>query len=69
MFAVTLVCSVFNIIQGASDIFASSSERKAERKKPYTEDDLMKKIGCLEAENDFFRIVSLALGPDTEKPG
>ena len=56
------------LIEGASDIFASGSERKAERKKPYTEDDLMKKIGRLEVENDFLRSVSLALGLDIEKP-
>jgi hypothetical protein len=46
----------------------SSPERKAEQKKPYTEDDLMKKIGRLEVENDFLRSVSLALGLDIEKP-
>ena len=56
------------LMEGASDIFASSSERKAEQKKPYTEDDLMKKIGRLEVENDFLRSVSLALGLDIEKP-
>ena len=56
------------LIEGASDIFASSSERKAERKNPYTEDDLMKKIGRLEVENDFLRSVSLALGLNIEKP-
>ena len=31
-------------------------------------DDLMKKIGRLEVENDFLRSVSLALGLDIEKP-
>ena len=56
------------LIEGASDIFASSSERKAEQKKLYTEDNLMKKIGRLEGENDFLRNVSLALGLDIEKP-
>ena len=43
---------------------------KAERKtdsKPYTEDDLMKKIGRLEVENDFLRHVSLACGLNPEK--
>ena len=45
-------------MEGASDIFASSSERKAEHKKPYTEDDLMKKIGRLEVENDFLRVTA-----------
>ena len=44
------------------------SERKAEQKKMYTEDDLMKKIGRLEVENDFLRSVSLALGLNIEKP-
>ena len=40
----------------------------AEQKKMYTEDDLMKKIGRLEVENDFLRSVSLALGLNIEKP-
>ena len=44
-------------------------QSKAERKesKPYTEDDLMKKIGRLEIENDFLRSVSLACGLNPEK--
>ena len=50
----------------ASDVFMTNAERKAENK-PYTEDDLMKKIGRLEAENDFLRSVSLALGLNLEK--
>ena len=54
--------------EGASELFMGPSERKAEQKKPYTEDDLMKKIGRLEVENDFLRSVSLALGLDIEKP-
>ena len=54
--------------EGASELFMGPSERKAEQKKMYTEDDLMKKIGRLEVENDFLRSVSLALGLDIEKP-
>ena len=46
--------------------YAFPAERKAENK-PYTEDDLMKKIGRLEVENDFLRSVSLALGLNPEK--
>ena len=38
--------------ESASDVFMTKAERKAENK-PYTEDDLMKKIGRLEVENDF----------------
>ena len=34
--------------EGASELFMGPSERKAEQKKMYTEDDLMKKIGSLE---------------------
>lgn len=55
------------LMEGASDIFMSTSERKSEQKKPYTEDDLMKKIGRLEVENDFLRSVSLELGLNVEK--
>ena len=36
-------------------------------KKPYTEDDLMKKIGRLEVKIDCLRHVSLACGWDPEK--
>ncbi len=54
--------------EGASELFMWPSERKAEQKKMYTEDDLMKKIGRLEVENDFLRSVSLALGLNIEKP-
>ena len=46
------------LMEGASEIFQSKAERK--ENKPYTEDDLMKKIGRLEIENDFLRSVSLA---------
>ena len=52
--------------ESASDVFMTKAERKAENK-PYTEDDLMKKIGRLEVENDFLRSVSLALGLNPEK--
>ena len=44
-------------------------QTKAERRragKPYTEDDLMKKTGRLEVENDFGRNVSFALGVNPE---
>ena len=50
--------------EGASELFMWPSEQK----KMYTEDDLMKKIGRLEVENDFLRSVSLALGLNIEKP-
>ena len=52
--------------ESASDIFATKSERQVDHK-PYTEDDLMKKIGRLEVENDFLRHVSLTLGLNPEK--
>jgi transposase len=51
--------------ESASGVFMTKAERKSENK-PYTEDDLMKKIGRLEVENDFLRSVSFALGL---KPG
>ena len=44
----------------------TKAERKAENK-PYTEDDLMKKIGRLEVENDFLRSVSKACGIESRK--
>lgn len=53
--------------ESASDVFMTKAERKAESDKPYTEDDLMKKIGRLEVENDFLRRVSLACGLNPEK--
>ena len=53
------------LMEGASEIFQSKAERK--ESKPYTEDDLMKKIGRLEIENDFLRSVSLACGLNPEK--
>ena len=52
--------------ESASEVFMTKAERKAENK-PYTEDDLMKKIGRLEVENGFLRSVSLALGLNPEK--
>ena len=54
------------LMEGASDIFQSKAERK-ETKPSTTEDDLMKKIGRLEIENDFLRSVSLACGLNPEK--
>ena len=53
------------LMEGASEIFQSKAERK--ERKPYTEDDLMRKIGRLEIENDFLRNVSLACGLNPEK--
>ena len=53
------------LMEGSSEIFQSKAERK--ESKPYTEDDLMKKIGRLEIENDFLRSVSLACGLNPEK--
>ena len=50
----------------AAEVFLTKAERKTENK-PYTEDDLMKKIGRLEVENDFLRHVSLACGLNVEK--
>ena len=54
------------LVEGASEVFLTKAERKAENK-PYTEDDLMKKIGRLEVEIDFLRRVSLACGLNPEK--
>lgn len=54
------------LLDGVSDVFLTKAERKAENK-PYTEEDLLKKIGRLEVENDYLRSVSLALGLNTEK--
>ena len=48
------------LMEGASEIFQSKAERK--ESKPYTEDDLMRKLGRLEIENDFLRNVSLPCG-------
>ena len=46
------------VMKGTSEIFQSKTGRK--ESKSYTEDELMKKIGCLEIRNDFLRSVSLA---------
>ena len=40
-------------MEGVSEIFQSRTERR--ESKPYTEDDLMRKIGRLEIENDFLK--------------
>lgn len=53
------------LVEGASEIFQSKAEWK--ENKPYTEDDLMRKIRRLEIENDFLRSVSLACGLNPEK--
>lgn len=53
------------LMEGASEIFQSKTEWK--ESKPYTENDLMKKIGRLEIENDFLRSVSLACGLNPKK--
>jgi len=55
------------LLEGAGGVFQTKNERKAENK-GYTEDDLMKKIGRLEVENDFLRNVSSALGLNPGKP-
>ncbi len=49
----------------ASEIFQSNAERK--ENKPYTEDDLMKKIGRLEIEDDFFTKCTLGLRLESKK--
>lgn len=54
------------LISSASEVFLTKNERKNDNK-IYTEDDLMKKIGRLEVENDFLRTVSLNLGLNVEK--
>ena len=53
------------LMEGASEICQSKTERK--ESKPYTEDNLMRKIGRLEIENDFLRSVSLDCGLNPEK--
>ena len=49
-----------HLIDGVSDIFATKAEKKAGCN-TYSEDDLMKKIGRLEVENDFLRNASFAI--------
>lgn len=53
------------LMEGASEIFQSKAERK--ESKPYTEDDLMKKIGRFEIENDFFTKCVLGLRLESRK--
>lgn len=55
------------VLDNADEIFATAAERRKKEHKSYTEDDLMKKIGRLEVENDFLREVSLACGLNPEK--
>ena len=42
------------LMEEVSEIFQFKAERK--ESKPYTEDELMRKIGRLEIENDFYKI-------------
>ena len=51
-------------MEGASEIFQSKAERK--ESKPYTEDDLMRKVGRLEIKNGFLRSVSISCGLNPE---
>ena len=53
------------LMEGTSEIFQSKAERK--ENKPYIKDDLMRKIGRLEIENDFLRNVSTSCGLNPEK--
>lgn len=48
------------LIDGAGDVFATKAEKKA-ADQTYSEDDLLKKIGRLEVENDFLRNASFAM--------
>ena len=50
------------LLENADEIFESASERKCKGKTMYNEEDLLKKIGDLEMENDFLRRVSLTCG-------
>ena len=52
-------------MEGVPEVFLSRTEQK--ESSPSSEDDLMKKIGRLEIENDFLRSVSLACGLNPEK--
>ncbi len=54
------------LMEGASEIFQFKKAERKERK-PDTEDDLMRKIGSLEIENDFLRSVSTFCGLNPEK--
>lgn len=51
--------------ESASEIFQSGAEKK--ESKPYTKDDLIKKIGRLEIGSDFLRNVSTSRGTNPEK--
>ena len=55
------------LLEGAGGVFQTKNERKAENK-GYTENDLIKKIGRLEVENDFLRNVSSVMGLNPGKP-
>jgi len=55
-----------HLLDGASDIFATKAEKKA-KSNTYSEDDLMKKIGRLEVENDFLRDASFAMSLQSGK--
>ena len=43
------------LLTSSADIFSTAREKKEAAKTLYSEDDLMKKIGTLEMENDFLR--------------
>ena len=49
-----------HLVDGAGGLFATKAEKKASEH-AYNEDDLMKKIGRLEVENDFLRDASFAM--------
>lgn len=53
------------LLEGASDVFQTKSEKRENNS--FSEDDLLKKIGRLEVENDFLRHVSSALGLNNVK--
>ena len=55
-----------HLLDGASDLFATKAEKNSECKS-YNEDDLMKKIGRLEVENDFLREASFAMRSQSGK--
>jgi len=50
-----------HLMDGAGGLFATKAEQKAASGRLYSEDDLMKKIGRLEVENDFLRDASFAM--------
>ena len=55
-----------HLLDVASDIFATKAEKKV-ASGGYNEDDLMKKIGRLEVENDFLREASFAMRSQSGK--